>query len=126
MNALERVTIEGPAVQNPVTYEAIASYDFNRQLAINANTPPENSPSNPPPNQTLSKAERCENLRRQCVQDALELSKRLEEGCEFKAFGTSVAIPVATAACKAGIYRSYMYPRDNTCVAMKSQCLTEP
>lgn len=84
INALERVRIEGPAVEDPITYEAIASYNFNRQLAINSNTPPDNSPSDPPPNQTLSKEERCENKRRQCVQDALEISKRLEEGANSK------------------------------------------
>lgn len=127
VNTLERVYIEGSAVRENHTYAAIAGYDIERQLAINANSPPkDNSPSAPPPNQTIPKEERCENKRRQCIADAWEIAKRLEEGCEFRAFGKAVDIPFATAACKAGVYAAYMRQRDNKCMNVKSQCLTEP
>lgn len=126
----ERVIIEGSAVEDPVTWRAVAAYEFDRSLAINANSPPVDSPPvvSPPvdnsPGTPLTKAERCENLRKQGVADTEKIIADLKEACSFPLFGRAVAIPVVTGLCKAGLTWAGQVRRDGACVDKKIECLT--
>lgn len=71
---MELVKIQGTRAETPEYWTEAVMYDFDRGLPSMAN---ELSKTQPKYNETIPKAARCENLRRQCESDAARLRDTL-------------------------------------------------